>query len=196
MEVCGGYIYLIFCYGLEELLLDKIEMVYGLGCLVCVLFMGCVDDCVVIVEQFDVIFIMFGDVMWVLGLCKSLQQVNFDGCDVWMVYLFMDVLDIVCKNFYKNVVFFGFGFEIIMLSMVLMLLQVDREGIINFLLFCNYIIIIFIIKVILDLLDMVIDGFLGLGYVFMVIGLVFYEFIVGYYKWLLVIVGFELLDIL
>ena len=107
MEVCGGHTHSIFRYGLEELLPDKIEMVHGPGCPVCVLPMGRVDDCVAIAEQPDVIFTTFGDAMRVPGSKKSLQQANSDGCDVRMVYSPMDALDIARKNPHKNVVFFG-----------------------------------------------------------------------------------------
>ena len=71
MEVCGGHTHSIFRYGLEELLPDKIEMVHGPGCPVCVLPMGRVDDCVAIAEQPDVIFTTFGDAMRVPGSKKK-----------------------------------------------------------------------------------------------------------------------------
>ncbi|MCP4862633.1 MAG: hydrogenase formation protein HypD [Alteromonas sp.] len=196
MEVCGGHTHSIFRYGLEELLPDKIEMVHGPGCPVCVLPMGRVDDCVAIAEQPDVIFTTFGDAMRVPGSKKSLQQANSDGCDVRMVYSPMDALDIARKNPHKNVVFFGLGFETTMPSTALTLLQADREGITNFSLFCNHITIIPTIKAILDSPDMVIDGFLGPGHVSMVIGKAPYEFIASHYKRPLVIAGFEPLDIL
>lgn len=67
MEVCGGYIYFIFKYGIEEVLFNKIELIYGFGCLVCIMLRGRLDDVIVLVEKFDVIFIIFGDGMWVLG---------------------------------------------------------------------------------------------------------------------------------
>ena len=196
MEVCGGHTHSIFRYGLEELLPDKIEMVHGPGCPVCVLPMGRVDDCVAIAEQPDVIFTTFGDAMRVPGSKKSLQQANSDGCDVRMVYSPMDALNIARKNPHKNVVFFGLGFETTMPSTALTLLQADREGITNFSLFCNHITIIPTIKAILDSPDMVIDGFLGPGHVSMVIGKAPYEFIASHYKRPLVIAGFEPLDIL
>lgn len=66
----------------------------------------------------------------------------------------------------------------------------------NFIVFCNYIIVLFLIKVLLDDLDMMFDGFVGLGYVFMVIGIYFYDFIVEDYGKLIVVVGFELFDLL
>ena len=110
MEVCGGHTHSIFRYGLEELLPEKIELVHGPGCPVCVLPMGRVDDCVAIAEQPDVIFTTFGDAMRVPGSKKSLQQASAEGCDVRMVYSPMDALEIARQNRDKKVVFFWFGF--------------------------------------------------------------------------------------
>lgn len=196
MEVCGGHTHSIFRYGLEELLPEKIELVHGPGCPVCVLPMGRVDDCVAIAEQPGVIFTTFGDAMRVPGSKKSLQQASAEGCDVRMVYSPMDALEIARQNRDKKVVFFGLGFETTMPSTALTVKQAEKEGIENFYLFSNHITIIPTIKAILDSPDMYIDGFLGPGHVSMVIGQAPYEFISTQYHRPLVISGFEPLDIL
>ena len=196
MEVCGGHTHSIFRYGLEELLPDKIELVHGPGCPVCVLPMGRVDDCVAIAEQPDVIFTTFGDAMRVPGSKKSLQQAKAEGCDVRMVYSPMDALALARKHPDKKVVFFGLGFETTMPSTALTVKHAEKEGISNFFLFCNHITIIPTIKAILDSPDMYIDGFLGPGHVSMVIGQKPYEFISAHYNRPLVVSGFEPLDVL
>lgn len=196
MEVCGGHTHSIFRYGLEELLPDRIELVHGPGCPVCVLPMGRVDDCVAIAEQPDVIFTTFGDAMRVPGSKKSLQQAKAEGCDVRMVYSPMDALALARKHPDKKVVFFGLGFETTMPSTALTVKQAEKEGIKNFYLFCNHITIIPTIKAILDSPDMYIDGFLGPGHVSMVIGQAPYEFISAQYNRPLIISGFEPLDVL
>lgn len=121
MEVCGGYIYVIFKFGFDQLLLENVEFIYGLGCLVCVLLMGRIDICVEIVSYSEVIFCIFGDVMCVLGKQGLLLQVKVCGVDVCIVYLLMDVLKLVQENLICKVVFFGLGFEIIMLIIVIIL---------------------------------------------------------------------------
>ncbi|MCV6612757.1 MAG: hydrogenase formation protein HypD [Amphritea sp.] len=196
MEVCGGHTHSIFRYGLESLLPDKIELIHGPGCPVCVLPMGRVDDCVAIAEQPDVIFTTFGDAMRVPGSRKSLQQAKAEGCDVRMVYSPMDALALARKHPDKKVVFFGLGFETTMPSTALTVKQAQKEGIKNFFLFCNHITIIPTIKAILDSPDMYIDGFLGPGHVSMVIGQAPYEFISAHYQRPLIIAGFEPLDVL
>ncbi|MGB0466734.1 MAG: hydrogenase formation protein HypD [Pontibacterium sp.] len=196
MEVCGGHTHSIFRYGLEALLPEKLELVHGPGCPVCVLPMGRVDDCIRIAEQPDVILTTFGDAMRVPGSRKNLQQAKAEGCDIRMVYSPMDALALAHQYPDKKVVFFGLGFETTMPATALTLQQAKKEGITNFFLFCNHITIIPTIKAILDLPEMFIDGFLGPGHVSMVIGQAPYEFIARSYQRPLVIAGFEPLDIL
>ena len=196
MEVCGGHTHSIFRYGIENMLPDRISLVHGPGCPVCVLPMGRVDDCVALAETPGVIFTTFGDAMRVPGSKKNLLTARAEGADVRMVYSPLDALDLARKNPAREVVFFGLGFETTMPSTALTVLQAEREGISNFSLFCNHITIIPTIKAILDSPDLQLDGFLGPGHVSMVIGLSPYEFIAEVYRRPVVIAGFEPLDIL
>jgi hydrogenase expression/formation protein HypD len=196
MEVCGGHTHSIFRYGLEGMLPKEIELVHGPGCPVCVLPMGRVDDCISIAERPEVIFTTFGDAMRVPGSKKSLLQAKADGADVRMVYSPMDALALAQKYPDREVVFFGIGFETTMPSTGLTVLQAERDGILNFSVFCNHITIIPTIKAVLDSPDFQIDGFLGPGHVSMVIGTEPYGFIASYYRRPLVVAGFEPLDIL
>ncbi len=196
MEVCGGHTHSIFRYGLEAMLPEKIELVHGPGCPVCVLPMGRVDDCVALAERPEVIFTTFGDAMRVPGSKKSLLQAKAEGADVRMVYSPLDALALARDNPEREVVFFALGFETTMPSTALTVLQAEAEGIENFSLFCNHITIIPTIKAILDSPDLRIDGFLGPGHVSMVIGNQPYDFIARHYRRPVVIAGFEPLDIL
>tara|TARA_R110002096_G_scaffold150132_9_gene311881 strand:+ start:471 stop:1640 length:1170 start_codon:yes stop_codon:yes gene_type:complete len=196
MEVCGGHTHSIFRYGIEQMLPDKIELVHGPGCPVCVLPMGRVDDCVALAEHPNVIFTTFGDAMRVPGSKKSLLQAKADGADVRMVYSPLDALNLAKENPDKEVVFFALGFETTMPSTAFTILEAEKQGIKNFSLFCNHITIIPTVKAILDSPDILLDGFLGPGHVSMVIGNKPYEFIAKHYNKPLVVAGFEPLDIL
>jgi hydrogenase expression/formation protein HypD len=94
MEVCGGHTHAIFKWGLEGLLPDRVELVHGPGCPVCVLPMGRVDDCVALAEHPNVILATFGDAIRVPGSRKSLLQAKADGADVRVVYSPLDALKI------------------------------------------------------------------------------------------------------
>ncbi len=196
MEVCGGHTHTIFRYGIEQMLPDKIEMVHGPGCPVCVLPMGRVDDCVALAEHPNVIFTTFGDAMRVPGSKKSLLQAKAEGADIRMIYSPLDALDIAKKNPDKQIIFFAIGFETTMPSTALTVLAAEKAGIKNFSLFCNHITIVPTVKAILDSPELLLDGFVGPGHVSMVIGNKPYEFISKHYKKPLVVAGFEPLDIL
>jgi len=196
MEVCGGHTHSIFRYGIEGLLPERLELVHGPGCPVCVLPMGRVDDCVAIAERPGVILATFGDAMRVPGSRKSLARAKADGADVRMVYSPTDALALARGHPEREVVFFGLGFETTMPSTALTILEAERDGIANFSVFCNHITIVPTIKAILDSPDQQLDGFLGPGHVSMVIGTAPYEFIARRYGKPLVVAGFEPLDVL
>lgn len=196
MEVCGGHTHSIFRYGLEQMLPDRLELVHGPGCPVCVLPMGRVDDCVALAQYPNVIFTTFGDAMRVPGSNKSLAQAKAEGADVRMVYSPLDALNLAINNPDKEVIFFALGFETTMPSTALTVLQAEKSKIGNFSLFCNHITIIPTVKAILDSPDLLLDGFLGPGHVSMVIGNRPYDFISKNYNKPLVVAGFEPLDIL
>ena len=196
MEVCGGHTHSIFKYGIEQMLGERIELVHGPGCPVCVLPMGRVDDCLALAQRPEVIFTTFGDAMRVPGSQKTLLQAKAEGADIRIVYSPSDALKLARDNPDREVVFFALGFETTMPSTALTVLQAAAEGLRNFAVFCNHITIIPTIKAILDSPELTLDGFLGPGHVSMVIGLRPYEFIARHYRKPLVVAGFEPLDIL
>src|SRR6202041_1358972 len=67
MEDCGGHTHAIYRFGLKDALPEKIELLPGPGCPVCVPPMGRIDDGLSVAKQPDVIFAAFGDMMRVPG---------------------------------------------------------------------------------------------------------------------------------
>ena len=196
MEICGGHTHAIFRYGLDKLTPEGLEFVHGPGCPVCVLPMARVDDCIDIAERPGVIFTTFGDAMRVPGSRGSLLKKKAEGCDIRMVYSPLDALELARRNPEREVVFFGLGFETTMPSTALTVQRAKAEGVANFSLFCNHILVPPPIKALLDDPEMKLDGFIGPGHVSMVIGAQPYEFIASEYGKPLVIAGFEPLDLL
>ncbi len=196
MEVCGGHTHTIFKYGIEDLLPPNIEMIHGPGCPVCVIPTGRVDDAISIAQRREVIFTTFGDAMRVPGSKTSLLNAKADGADVRMVYSPLDALKIARKNPDRHIVFFGLGFETTSPSTAMTVLQAAKDGIENFSLFCNHILILPALKAMLDSPDLQLDGFVGPGHVSTVIGTRCYEFVPREYGKPLVVTGFEPLDIL
>jgi hydrogenase expression/formation protein HypD len=196
MEVCGGHTHTIFKYGIEDLLPRNIEMIHGPGCPVCVIPLGRVDDSISIALQPGVIFTTFGDMMRVPGSRTNLTAAKAAGADVRMVYSPLDALKIAKKNPERHVVFLALGFETTAPSTAMTVLQAAKDGVENFSVFCNHIMIIPALKAMLDSPDLKLDGFVGPGHVSTVIGTRCYEFVTTEYRKPLVVTGFEPLDIL
>ena len=196
MEVCGGHTHTIFKYGIEDLLPPNIEMIHGPGCPVCVIPLGRVDDSISIALQPGVIFTTFGDMMRVPGSKTHLLSAKAAGADVRMVYSPLDALKIAKKHPDRQVVFLALGFETTAPSTALTTLQAVKDGVENFSVFCNHIMIVPALKAILDSPDLRLDGFLGPGHVSTVIGTRPYEFVSKEYNKPLVVSGFEPLDVL
>jgi hydrogenase expression/formation protein HypD len=196
MEVCGGHTHTIYKHGIEDYLPPNLTLVHGPGCPVCVIPMGRVDDAMHIAAQPEVILTAFGDMMRVPGGRGSFLDATARGADIRMVYSPLDALKVARQNPDKQVVFMAIGFETTAPSTALTVLQAAQEGVKNFSIFCNHVVILPAIKAILDSPDLRLDGFIGPGHVSTVIGCRPYEFIVRDFHKPVVIAGFEPLDIL
>ncbi|HKP11508.1 MAG TPA: hydrogenase formation protein HypD [Blastocatellia bacterium] len=196
MEVCGGHTHTIFKYGIEDLLPPNIEMIHGPGCPVCVIPLGRTDDSISLALRPGVIFTTFGDMMRVPGSSTNLLDAKAAGADVRMVYSPLDALKIAKKNPGREVIFLALGFETTAPSTAMTVRQAAKDGVENFSVFCNHIMIVPALKAMLDSPDLKLDGFLGPGHVSTVIGTRCYDFVPRDYGKPLVVSGFEPLDIL
>ena len=111
MEICGGQTHALAKYKIEELLPDKIRMIHGPGCPVCVTPVGIIDMALSLARRENVILVSFGDMMRVPGSKDDLLTVRAEGGDIRMVYSPLDALTIAQNNPNKEVVFFAIGFE-------------------------------------------------------------------------------------
>jgi hydrogenase expression/formation protein HypD len=196
MEICGGHTHTIYRHGIKDLLPESIELVHGPGCPVCVLPMGRVDEGIAIAERPGIIFTCFGDMMRVPGSRGNLLEVKARGADVRMVYSPLDALRIARENPEREVVFYAIGFETTAPSTALTLQRARREGVRNFSVFCNHVIIGPPLRALLDSPELRLDGFIGPGHVSTVIGCRPYEFIPREYGKPVAVSGFEPLDLL
>ncbi|MGH3601609.1 MAG: hydrogenase formation protein HypD, partial [Pseudonocardiaceae bacterium] len=186
----------IYKHGLEDYLPESITLVHGPGCPVCVLPMGRVDEAIALAEQPEVIMTSFGDMRRVPGGRGSFFDSSAAGTDIRMVYSPLDALKIARQNPNKHVIFMAIGMETTAPSTAMTVLRAAAEGIENFSIFCNHVMIVPAIKAILDSPDLRLDGFIGPGHVSTVIGCRPYEYIPAEYGKPIVTAGFEPLDIL
>lgn len=196
MEVCGGHTHAIYKHGLEDLLPKSIDLVHGPGCPVCVIPMGRIDDAIALARQPGVIFTTFGDMMRVPGSNGSLLDAKAEGADVRFVYSPLDALKLARQHPDRQVIFFAIGFETTAPSTAATVLRARAEGLRNFSVFCNHVIIVPAIKAILDSPGMQLRGFIGPGHVSTIIGLRPFDFVPERYGLPMVVSGFEPTDIL
>ena len=196
MEICGGHTHTIYRHGIEHLLPTAVELVHGPGCPVCVIPMGRIDDAIAVAQVPGVIFTSFGDMMRVPGSNGSLLGAKAQGADIRVVYSPLDALRIATENPQREVVFFAVGFETTAPSTAATVLRARADGVMNFSIFSNHVVIGPPLRAILESPDLSLDGFIGPGHVSTVIGQRPYRFVADEYHKPLVTAGFEPLDIL
>ncbi|HBZ70760.1 MAG TPA: hydrogenase formation protein HypD [Deltaproteobacteria bacterium] len=196
MEVCGGHTHTIYKHGVEDYLPEGLTLVHGPGCPVCVIPMGRIDDARFLAEQRDVILATFGDTLRVPGGRGSLLDAKARGARIRVVYSPLDALKVAREHPEKHVVFFALGFETTAPSTAATVLRAAREGVRNFSVFCNHVLIVPAVKALLDSPDLRLDGFIGPGHVSTVIGCKPYQFVPQQYGKPFVVAGFEPLDVL
>lgn len=98
MEVCGGQTHAIIRHGIDQLLPDRIELIHGPGCPVCVTPLEMIDRALAIAARPDVIFCSFGDMLRVPGSREDLFSVKARGGDVRVVYSPLDAVNLAADH--------------------------------------------------------------------------------------------------
>ncbi len=196
MEVCGGQTHAILRYGIDQLLPDKIALLHGPGCPVCVTRVELIDKAIEIALHKDVIFCSFGDMLRVPGSAKDLLSVKAEGGDIRTLYSPLDALTIARNNPSKQVVFFAIGFETTAPVNGMTVFQASRMELTNFSILNAQVLIPPAVELILSSPECRVQSFLAPGHVCTVTGFQDYERISSRYKVPIVVTGFEPLDIL
>ncbi|RKX19003.1 MAG: hydrogenase formation protein HypD [Candidatus Zixiibacteriota bacterium] len=196
MEICGGQTHSIMKNGIDQLIPDKIQLVHGPGCPVCVTPLELIDKALLIASRTDVIFTSFGDMLRVPGSKKDLFMVKSEGADVRIVYSPLDSLKIARENPDKKVVFFGVGFETTAPSTAMLVYQARREGLKNVYLLTSHVLVPPAMTALLSSPNNKVQAYLAAGHVCAVMGYKEYSSIAEKYKVPIVVTGFEPIDIL
>jgi len=196
MEVCGGQTHSIIKHGIDQVIPDKIELVHGPGCPVCVTPLEMIDQALEIASRPEVIFCSFGDMLRVPGSSKDLFGVKSEGGDVRVVYSPLEALKIARANPDKEVVFFAVGFETTAPANAMAVYQAKREGLTNFSLLVSHVTVPGAIRALLESPSNRVQGYLSAGHVNTVMGFWEYEPIAEKYQVPIVVTGFEPVDIL
>ncbi len=196
MEVCGGQTHSIIKNGIDQVIPEKIQLVHGPGCPVCVTPLEMIDQALEIASQPNVIFCSFGDMLRVPGSEKDLFMVKSEGGDVRIVYSPLEAVKIARQNPDKEVVFFAVGFETTAPANAMAVHQAKREGLQNFSILVSHVTVPGAIKALLQSPSNRVQGYLAAGHVCTVMGYWEYEPITEEYKIPIVVTGFEPIDIL
>jgi hydrogenase expression/formation protein HypD len=196
MEFCGGHTVAIFKHGLRQLLPPNIEMLSGPGCPVCVTASSDLDRAIAMGKLPNVIITSFGDMVRVPGSRSSLQKAKAEGADVRIVYSAQDALNIARENPGKSIIFIGIGFETTAPTIAASILQAEQEKAKNYYVLSLHKVCPPIMKAILDLGEVKLNGIICPGHVSAIIGSKPYRFLADDYKIACAVSGFEPVDIL
>lgn len=196
MEICGGQTHAIIRNGIDRLLPDKISLLHGPGCPVCITPAELIDKAVELALRPEVIFCSFGDMMRVPGSTTDLLSAKAAGADVRIVYSPLDSVGIARENPQREAVFFAIGFETTAPASAIALHHAQQLGLANFSILSALALVPPAIDAILSAPAGNIDGFLAPGHVCTVTGYRDYEPLAETYGVPIVVTGFEPLDIL
>lgn len=192
MHVCGTHQDTLVKHGLEPLFKKVgVEIVQGPGCPVCVTTQREIEEMIRLAEE-GIKLAIFGDMINVPGLDKTLAETRSEGGDVNVVYSVDDAVELAEKS-KDDVVFISVGFETTVPTTANVIAEDPPT---NFsILTCNRVIPP-ALKAILDMGEVDLDGLIEPGHVSTIIGTKPYEPISKDYDIPQVIAGFEPLDML
>lgn len=183
MEVCGSHTETISKYGIRKLYQNKVNLISGPGCPVCVISKEDIDEVLGYLTG-DFIIATFGDLIRVLRTQKGLT----------LVYSPLEALKLAEENPQKPVIFIGIGFETTAPLVAQTIILAQRYLIKNFAVLCLHKTMPAVLEYLL-VKGSDIDGFILPGHVCTIIGSKPFEFIAKGFGKTAVISGFEPEDV-
>src|SRR5210317_237151 len=196
MEVCGTHTMAIYQHGIRSLLPEKIRLISGPGCPVCVTPVGYVDQAIALARLPDTIIATFGDMVRVPGSSTSLLDEQARGANVKIVYSPLDAVTLAENNPASNVVFLGVGFETTTPTIAGAILTAEKKKLQNFYVLCSHKTMPAPMAILAGDLELKVDGYLCPAHVSAIIGANAYQPLVDAFRVPCVITGFEPLDVL
>jgi hydrogenase expression/formation protein HypD len=190
-HVCGTHEWTITHFGIRSLLPVNVEVIAGPGCPVCVTPASEVDEAVQLALK-GVTVTCFGDVLRVPGSRMSLLEAKAEGADVRIAYGISDVEKMAVKEPDKEFSFFAIGFETTAPSTAVEILKKPPENL-SFLV--SHRLIPPAMKMLVEMKELSLNGFIAPGHVSTIIGLKPYEVFPRLYSMPTVVAGFEPLDV-
>lgn len=161
MEVCGTHTQAISRYGLRGLISNKIKLITGPGCPVCVTSQEDIDA-IVNLALAGIPVATYGDVLRVPGHSGSLEKARSKGAKVFNVYSIEEALAL--QKECSGLVFFGLGFE----TTAPMSAFAIKKGLV---VFSSHKLFLPAMKALIQIGELRIDGFISPGHVSTIIGM-------------------------
>jgi hydrogenase expression/formation protein HypD len=196
MEICGGQTHTLVRSGIDRMLPERVTIVHGPGCPVCVTPLELIDRAIAIARRPEVTFTSFGDMLRVPGSIEDLLTVKAAGGDVRVVYSPLDAVKLAQEHPDREVVFFAVGFETTAPANAMAVWHARQLGLTNFSILCSHVLVPPAMEAILQAADNRVQGFLAAGHVCTVMGFREYEPIAERHRVPIVVTGFEPLDLL
>lgn len=196
MEICGGQTHSLVKNGILNMLPEKITMVHGPGCPVCVTSISVIDEAIFLAQQPNVIFCSFGDMLRVPGSRKSLLEVKAEGADIRILYSPLEAVQLAIQNPAKEIVFFAVGFETTAPANALSVIQAAKSGVNNYSILASHVLVPPAMEAILSDEENKIDAFLAAGHVCTIMGIEEYYPVAKKYHTPIIVTGFEPVDLL
>jgi len=191
MEVCGTHTMVIARSGIRTMMPNRLNLLSGPGCPVCVTPQETIDYAIEIAQQKDVIVTTFGDMVRVPGSRDSLESFSPK-----IVYSALDALNIASENPSKCVIFIGVGFETTSPTVAATILAAEERGIKNFYILPAFKLIPPALNFIVQSPKIKVHGFILPGHVSTIIGSGPYQFLAKKYRLPGCITGFEPINVL
>jgi hydrogenase expression/formation protein HypD len=196
MEICGGQTHTIMRYGLDELLGEKIELVHGPGCPVCVTPLEMIDKAIELASLPNVTLVSYGDMLRVPGSRSDLFHAKAKGGDVRVAYTPVEALKIAREDPRRRVVFLAIGFETTAPANAMAAWQAKQEGLRNFSMLVSHVLVPPAIRALMSSPANRVQGFIAPGHVCTVMGCEEYEALAHDFRVPFVVAGFEPVDLL
>jgi len=195
MEVCGTHTMAIARSGLKDLLSGLVELRSGPGCPVCVTAQGHIDQMIELAGRPGVTVATFGDMVRVPGSHASLERARAGGAAVRVVYSPAQAVDLAREGA-GEVVFLGVGFETTAPAVGLSVQLAAAGGITNYSVYPVHKLVPPVMRALLAMPELRLDGFLLPGHATAVIGRRALDFVGREFGRPAVVTGFEVPDIL
>ena len=111
MEVCGTHTASIVKNGIPSLLSDKIRLISGPGCPVCVTVTAYIDRLISLAMEPGNLVLCFGDLLRVRGSRISLSDARAEGAKVRMIYSPFEALALAQEQPETQIIVAAIGFE-------------------------------------------------------------------------------------